>query len=59
MYRARAEALRVPEIERLDTMSSNALENFQQVFPYGGVLSKNGTFRSWFCMPGEAALYPL
>ncbi len=43
MYRA--EALRVPEIERLDTMSRNALENLQRVFPFG-VRSKNGTFRS-------------
>ena len=46
MYRA--EALRVPEIERLDTMSRNALDTLQRVFPYG-VRSKNGTFRSWFC----------
>ena len=46
MYRA--EALRVPEIERLDTMSRNALETLQRVFPYG-VRYKNGTFRSWFC----------
>jgi hypothetical protein len=46
MYRA--EALREPEIQRLDTMSRNALENLQRVFPYG-VRSKNGTFRSWFC----------
>ena len=46
MYRA--EALRVLEIERLDTMSRNALDTLQLVFPYG-VRSKNGTFRSWFC----------
>ena len=46
MYRA--EALRVPEIGRLDTLSRNALENFQRVFPYG-VRYANGTFRSWFC----------
>ena len=46
MYRA--EALRVTEIERLDTMSRNALETLQRVFPYG-MRSKNGTFRSWFC----------
>ena len=46
MYRA--DALRVPEIQRLDTMSRNALENLQRVFPYG-VRYKNGTFRSWFC----------
>ena len=46
MYRA--EALRVPEIGRLDTLSRNALENLQRVFPYG-VRSANGTFRSWFC----------
>ena len=44
----RAEALRVPEIERLDTISRNALERLQRVFPYG-VRYKNGTFRSWFC----------
>ena len=50
MYTGRAEALRVPEIERLDTMSRNALKTLQRVFPYG-VRSKNlnGTFRSWFC----------
>ncbi len=46
MYRA--EALREPEIQRLDTMSRNALENLQRVFPYC-VRSKNGTFRSWLC----------
>ena len=52
MYRA--EALRVTEIRRLDTLSRNlnrhgdALENLQRVFPYG-VRSQNGTFRSWFC----------
>jgi hypothetical protein len=46
MYRA--EALRVPEIKRLDTVSRNALEHLQRVFPYG-VRSKHGTFRSWFC----------
>ena len=50
MYRA--EALRVTEIDRLDTMSSNALENLQRVFPYG-VRYRNGTFRSWFCTPAE------
>jgi hypothetical protein len=33
------------EIERLDTVSRNALETLQRVFPYG-VWSKNGTFRS-------------
>ncbi len=44
----RAEALRVLEIERLDTISRNALESLQRVFPYG-VRYKNGTFRSWFC----------
>ena len=40
----------MPEIERLDTMSRNALDTvtLQRVFPYG-VRSKNGTFRSWFC----------
>jgi hypothetical protein len=38
----------VLEIERLDTISSNALESLQRVFPYG-VRYKNGTFRSWFC----------
>ncbi len=47
MYRA--EALRMPEIERLNTMSRNALETLQRVFPYG-VRSKNVTFRFWFCM---------
>ena len=46
MYRA--EALRVPEIERLDTMSRNALDTLQRVVPYG-VRSKNGTFSSWCC----------
>ena len=46
MYRA--EALRVPEIQRLDNMSRNALETLQRVFPYG-VRYRNGTFRSWFC----------
>jgi hypothetical protein len=46
MYRA--EALRVTEIKQLDTMSRNALENLQRVFPYG-VQHKNGTFRSLFC----------
>ncbi len=34
--------------ERLDTLSRNALENLQRVFPYG-VRYRNGTFRSWFC----------
>ncbi len=38
---------RVLEIERLDTISRNALESLQRVFPYG-VRYKNGTFRSWF-----------
>ena len=46
MYRA--EALRETEIRRLDTLSRNALENLQRVFPYG-VRYANGTFRSWFC----------
>jgi hypothetical protein len=46
MYRA--EALRMPEIERLNTVSRNALETLQRVFPYGVRLT-NGTFRSWFC----------
>ena len=46
MYRA--EALTVREIERLDTMSRNALEGLQRVFPYG-VTHQNGTFRSFFC----------
>jgi hypothetical protein len=46
MYRA--EALRMPEIEQLNTVSRNALETLQRVFPYG-VRSQNGTFRSWFC----------
>ncbi len=36
------------EIRRLDTLSRNALENLQRVFPYG-VRYANGTFRSWFC----------
>ena len=27
----------MPEIQRLDTMSRNALENLQQVFPYGAL----------------------
>ncbi len=36
------------EIERLDTISRNALESLQRVFPYG-VRYKNRTFRSWFC----------
>jgi hypothetical protein len=38
----------MPEIERLNTVSSNALETLERVFPYC-VRSKNGTFRSWFC----------
>jgi hypothetical protein len=38
----------VTEIDRLDTMSRNALENLQRVFPYG-FRYRNGTFRSWFC----------
>ena len=46
MYRA--EALRVTEIRRLNTLSRNALENLQRVFP-DGVRYANGTFRSWFC----------
>jgi len=46
MYRA--EALRVPEIDRLDTMSRSALDKLQTVFPFG-VRLKNGLFRSWFC----------
>ena len=46
MYRA--EALRETEIRRLDTLSRNALETLQRVFPYG-VRYANGTFRSWFC----------
>ena len=46
MYRA--EALRVPELEQLNTVSRNALETLQRVFPFG-VRSQNGTFRSWFC----------
>ena len=40
--------LRETEIRRLDTLSRNALENLQRVFPYG-VRYANGTFRSWFC----------
>ena len=51
LYRAAAEALprRVLEIERLDTISRNALESLQRVFPYGvRYTGKNGTFRSWF-----------
>ena len=43
---AGAEALRVTEIDRLDTMIRNALENLQRVFPYG-VRYRNGTFRSF------------
>jgi hypothetical protein len=46
MYRA--EALRVPKIDRLDTMSWSALEKLQTVFPFG-VRLKNWLFRSWFC----------
>ena len=46
MYRA--EALRESEINQLDTLSRNALETLQKVFPYG-VRYRNGTFRSWFC----------
>jgi len=46
MYRA--EALTVREIQRLDTLSRDALEGLQKVFPYG-VTYKNGTFRSFFC----------
>ncbi len=38
----------MPEIERLNTVSRNALKTLQRAFPYG-VRSKNGTFRSWFC----------
>ena len=49
MYRA--EALRVPEIERLDTMSSNALENLQRVFPYGVnfIFTMNVNFGQTLC----------
>ena len=36
------------EIQRLDTLSRDALEGLQKVFPYG-VTYKNGTFRSFFC----------
>ncbi len=43
MYRT--EALRVPEIDRLDTMSRRALDKLQTVFPFG-VRLKNGLFRS-------------
>ena len=46
MYRA--EALTVLEIQRLDTVSRDAFEGLQRVFPYG-VTNKNGTFRSFFC----------
>jgi hypothetical protein len=46
MYRA--EALRVTEIAQLNTLSRNALETLQTVFPYGH-RSANGKFRSWFC----------
>ena len=46
MYRA--EALTVREIQRLDTLSRDALEGLQKVFPYG-VTYKSGTFRSFFC----------
>jgi hypothetical protein len=48
MYRAEAPGLRVTEIDRLDTLSRNALVNLQRVIPYG-VLYRNGTFRSWLC----------
>ena len=44
----RAEALTVREIQRLDTMSRDALEGLQRVFPYG-VTYKNGGFSSFFC----------
>ena len=46
MYRA--EALTVLEIQRLNTVSRDAFEGLQRVFPYG-VTNKNGTFRSFFC----------
>ena len=36
------------EIQRLDTLSRDALEGLQKVFPYG-VTHQNGTFRSFFC----------
>ena len=35
-------------IQRLDTVSRDAFEGLQRVFPYG-VTNKNGTFRSFFC----------
>jgi len=44
----RAEALTVREIKQLDTMSRDALEGLQRVFPYG-VTYRNGAFRSFFC----------
>ena len=44
----RAEALTVREIKQLDTMSRDALEGLQRVFPYG-VTYTNGAFRSFFC----------
>ena len=46
MYRA--EALRVTEIAQLNTLSRNALETLQTVFPFG-TRTANGKFRSWFC----------
>jgi hypothetical protein len=61
MYRAEAPGLRMPEIERLNTVSRNALETralrVQRVFPYG-VRSTNGTFRSWFCTEKQHAMTP-
>ena len=44
----RAEALTVREIKQLDTMSRDALEGLQRVFPYG-VTYQNGTSCSFFC----------
>jgi hypothetical protein len=52
MYRA--EALRLPEIDRLNTLSRNALETLLRVFPYG-VTSKKGGF-SLLILHGDAAL---
>jgi hypothetical protein len=36
------------EIQRLDTLSRDALEGLQKVFPYGET-HQNGTFHSFFC----------
>ena len=49
--------MRVPEIKRLDTLSRNALENLQRVFPYG-VRYRNREERdvSLLVLHGEAAL---